>query len=296
MARVTVLLPVHRPPALLPYAIESVLAQTHQDFQLIVVCDGAPAETAACADAYAARDPRIKTFARPKGERHGEAHRHAALMELGTGDHVAHIGDEDLWFPDHLEEIERLLADADFGHVICTFIHADGSVEALASDITAPDVRARFINKRYNCFGPTDCGYRLAAYRSLAEGWAPAPPDVWSDLHMWRKFLQRDDLAFASRAVVTSLHFSASERTAMSLAERAAENESWWRRLQDPDERHSVAERAIRSISQKCVRHDMQYLALEAAYLELVRNNEERARSLAEQEQRAGEPGEGAQR
>ncbi len=57
-----------------------------------------------------------------------------------------------------------------------------------------------------------------------------------------------------------------------------------------------MAERAIRSISQKCVRHDMQYLALEAAYLELVRNNEERARSPAEQEQRTGEPGEGAQR
>jgi glycosyltransferase involved in cell wall biosynthesis len=174
MARVTVLLPVHRPPALLPYAIESVLAQAHEDFELIVVCDGAPVETAACARAYAARDPRVKTFARPKGERHGEAHRHAALMELATGDHVAHICDDDLWFPNHLEEIERLLAEADFGHVICTFIHADGSVEALASDITAPDVRARFLNKRYNCFGPTDCGYRLAAYRSLAEGWAPA--------------------------------------------------------------------------------------------------------------------------
>src|SRR4051794_1262915 len=201
MARVTVLLAVHRPPALLPYAIESVLAQTHQDFELIVVCDGAPAETAACADAYAARDPRVKTFARPKGERHGEAHRHAALMELATGDHVAHIGDDDLWFPNHLEEIERMLAHADFGHVICTFIHVNGSVEAIASDITAPDVRARFLTKHYNCFGPTNCGYRLAAYRSLAEGWAPAPPDVWSDLHMWRKFLQRDDLTFASRAV-----------------------------------------------------------------------------------------------
>jgi hypothetical protein len=110
---------------------------------------------------------------------------------------------------------------------------------------------------------------------------------------MWRKFLQREDLTFASRGVVTSLHFSAPERTAMSLAERATENEIWWRRIQDLDERRSLAERAIRSISQECVRHDMQYLALEAAYLELVRKNEERARALAEEEQQAGEPREG---
>ncbi len=38
----TVLLPVIRPPALLPYAIESVLAQSERDFVLCVIGDGPP--------------------------------------------------------------------------------------------------------------------------------------------------------------------------------------------------------------------------------------------------------------
>ena len=39
----------------------------------------------------------------PKGDRHGEAHRHAALAEA-RGELVAHICDDDLWFPEHLAE------------------------------------------------------------------------------------------------------------------------------------------------------------------------------------------------
>ena len=77
----TILLPVHRPPAMLPFAINSVLAQERRDFELFVICDGAPPETAACAQEFAAKDPRVRVFAHPKGERNGELYRDQALRE-----------------------------------------------------------------------------------------------------------------------------------------------------------------------------------------------------------------------
>lgn len=256
MPRLTVLLPVHRPPALLPHAIESVLAQSVADFELMVICDGAPEETVACARSYGTRDQRVKTFVFPKGKRHGEAHRHTALTQA-SGRFVAHICDDDLWFSNHLEEIERLLADADFGHVINVAVNPDGGLSASACDLTNPNLRKRFTNAAYNKFGPTFCAYRLDAYRRLPEGWTPAPSEVWTDLHMWRKFLRRDDMKFASRGVVTALQFPALRRRTMSLEDRAAENERWHRRIQDAGERTCIVEQAIQSLNAQLTQHDL---------------------------------------
>src|SRR5258706_16399884 len=87
------LLRVHRPPALLPYAIASVLAQEREDFELLVVCDGAPPATVEYAREAAARDRRIRVNAHPKGERNGEAWRHQAL-EQARGTYVCQIADD----------------------------------------------------------------------------------------------------------------------------------------------------------------------------------------------------------
>ncbi len=46
-------------------AIESVLNQTHGDLELLVVDDGATDGTAAIAEAYAARDPRVRVLTQP---------------------------------------------------------------------------------------------------------------------------------------------------------------------------------------------------------------------------------------
>ena len=62
----SVLLPITRPPVLLPFAIESVLEQSIADFELLVICDGAPPETVACGGAYAKSDAREGALL-PKG-------------------------------------------------------------------------------------------------------------------------------------------------------------------------------------------------------------------------------------
>ena len=149
-----------------------MLAQTVKEFELFVVCDGAPVETIDCAREHARRDPRIKVFVFPKGERFGEGHLHNALM-AASGRYVAHIEDDDLWFPNHLEELEKLLQTADFGHLMHVWAKPDESIEMLPSDLAIPEFRQRMLDEKFNRFGFSVCGYRLDAYRRLPDGWAP---------------------------------------------------------------------------------------------------------------------------
>jgi hypothetical protein len=53
------------------------------------------------------------------------------LALLGpSGCYIAHIADDDLWFPNHLEELEKLLSKVDFGHLIHGYADA-GSASML---------------------------------------------------------------------------------------------------------------------------------------------------------------------
>jgi glycosyltransferase involved in cell wall biosynthesis len=246
-ARFTVLLPVNRPPDLLPFAIDSVLAQQGAEFELFIICDGAPPATIECAKAFAARDPRVRVFAFEKGERHGEAHRHTAMAEA-RGPFVAQIGDDDLWFPDYLATLGRLLDRVDFGNLLQADVSMNGAIHVHTGDLGDPAFRRKMLNEAFNFFGPTAAGYRLSAYRRLPVGWSPAPPDLWTDLYMWRKFLVRDDLTFGTTFAVRLVKLAAQDRAAMSLPERAAELSAMAKLLAAPQEREAFSERVFKTM------------------------------------------------
>jgi glycosyltransferase involved in cell wall biosynthesis len=243
----TILLPVHRPPALLPFAIESILTQERGDFELFIICDGAPEATVDCARAAARRDSRIRVFAHPKGERHGEAYRHQAL-EGAEGILVCGSADDDLWFPNHLTETEKLLREFEFGNLLQIDVKGDGSIVGVAGDLAAPDTRARMRTEAYNFFGPTVAGYRMSTYRRLPVGWAPAPAEVWTDLHMWRNFLALPDLACGTRVAVTHLRFLTPPRKDWPLEKRRDEMMGWADRIKDPRVRDQVAQQVLRRL------------------------------------------------
>ena len=243
----TVLLPITRPPLLLPFAIESVLEQSITDFELLVICDGAPPETVSCAKTYAARDARVKVFPFPKGARHGEAYRDRVLAEA-SGRNIAQICDDDLWFPNHLEELKTLLSTADFGNLLHVYVRPDSVIKILPGDLSRSEMRRRMIEERYNFFGLSFAGYRMAAYQQLPERWAPAPPDIWTDLFMWRKFLSLDGAKFATRAAVTALHFATPEREGATLEERQNESREFLARIRNPAARNDMVESAWHSL------------------------------------------------
>lgn len=64
---ITIVVPAYNIEKALPRCLESVLAQTYENLEVIVVNDGSSDGTAAIIDAYAARDSRIKAIHKENG-------------------------------------------------------------------------------------------------------------------------------------------------------------------------------------------------------------------------------------
>ncbi len=243
----TILLPIHRPPIFLPLAVDTVLAQTVSDFELFIICDGAPYETTDYARHLEQQDSRIKAFVNSKGERHGEAWRHAALQQA-RGKYVAHINDDDLWFPNHLAEMEALLHEVDFGNLLHVIVNRSGQPRCIFGDLRDGELRHLMLTSGYNTFGPTVAGYRMAAYRRFPVAWSPAPPDVCSDLYMWRKFLSTPGCICSTRFAITSLHFPDEDWLCTPREEKRAETSRWRDRVADTAARDALIQAIFRQL------------------------------------------------
>ena len=235
----TVLVPTHANGAVIRNALDSVLEQTLAEFELFIVGDGAPPETLAILDEYAAGDRRVRAFKYDKGERHGEALRHLALLEADS-DAVCYLSDDDFWFPDHLEMMAGLLTDFEFAHTRQISVLPWHAVHGYAHDIGEAAVRERMAAERFNFFGLSVVGHRLDAYRRLPVGWSPAPEDIWTDLHMWRKFVAAEAMRFASSTQITGLHFPRARRRDQPAAAAFYEVAYWRQAFADPGMREAL--------------------------------------------------------
>lgn len=238
--RATLLVPTHDHGPTLAPVLRSALSQTVREIEVFVVGDGAPESTGRLVQDAARADARVRYFDNPKGSRHGEIHRHAALAEA-RGDIVCYLADDDLYLPEHVATMLRLLETADFASALPVRVHADGSIGSWVVDLARP-FYPRLLLSGINRV-PLSCGaHTLAFYRRLPAGWRAAPPERPADLHMWQQILSQPGCRAVSGFHPTVLHFPASSRTHLSLAERVAELESWERRLAVPDGHERLAQ------------------------------------------------------
>lgn len=98
MAKVSVIIPTHNRPALLGGAIRSVLNQTFQDFELLVVDDASDDNPEHVVRSFA--DPRIR-FVRHTVAQGGGAARNTGIRDT-SGMYVAFLDDDDVWYPQKL--------------------------------------------------------------------------------------------------------------------------------------------------------------------------------------------------
>jgi glycosyltransferase involved in cell wall biosynthesis len=99
MPFVSIVIPTRGRPALLARAVQTVLGQTVRDIEVIVVVDGADAETELLLNAVA--DPRLRVQVHTTSLGSGAARNVGAGMARGTW--IAFLDDDDEWLPTKLE-------------------------------------------------------------------------------------------------------------------------------------------------------------------------------------------------
>lgn len=152
--RVSVVLPVYQQAALLRAAIESVLAQSHRDLELIVVDDGSGPDVAAVLDAFAG-EPRLR---RLRQDNRGLPAALDAGFAVASGEYWTWTSADNLLLPPCLERLVAFLQQ----HRDVAMVFADYElIDALGAPIAGGMVR---INQRH---GPGSAA--VAADRDLRQ-------------------------------------------------------------------------------------------------------------------------------
>ena len=111
---ISVITPVYNSQDVLPYAIESVLRQTHEHLELIIVDDASTDGSAWIAEHYARKDSRITVLHNPRNSRNGpiEWEPRNDGLRVATGTFIAYLDADNEWRPTFLAVLATvLLAD-----------------------------------------------------------------------------------------------------------------------------------------------------------------------------------------
>jgi len=105
--KISVIVPAYNTAGLIAAALDSVLQQTFQDFEVIVVNDGSP-DTPELEKVLAPYQERIIYIRQPNKRAAGA--RNTAIRQA-QGEFLAFLDSDDLWLPDHLSSQMQLFAE-----------------------------------------------------------------------------------------------------------------------------------------------------------------------------------------
>lgn len=132
--RVSIIVPVYNVEPYLRKCVDSIINQTYQNLEIILVDDGSPDNCPHICDEYKEKDKRVVVIHKPNG---GLSDARNAGLDAATGEYVTFIDSDDWYAPDALE---TLVALSESGHydVVCmrsAFVSTDlKDVEQVPND------------------------------------------------------------------------------------------------------------------------------------------------------------------
>lgn len=114
--KISVIVPVYKAEKYLHRCVDSLLAQTFKNFEILLIDDGSPDKSGEICDEYAVKDPRVRVFHKENG---GVSSARQCGIDNALGDYTIHADPDDWVEPTMLEElyIKAMKEEADM--VIC---------------------------------------------------------------------------------------------------------------------------------------------------------------------------------
>lgn len=143
---ISVIIPVYMTETYLKPCIESVLSQTYQNIEIILIDDGSLDECPLICDAYAERDIRIHVIHKENG---GLSSARNAGLDIAQGEYIAFLDSDDLWHPLFLQRMYMSIEDNNADVAVCQFSLFDWEI----SEATEKNVPPRLLDQlqAYEC-------------------------------------------------------------------------------------------------------------------------------------------------
>ena len=118
MPLVSVIVPVYKAEKWLHRCVDSILAQTMEDFELLLIDDGSPDRSGEICDEYAAKDSRVRVFHKENG---GVSSARQVGIDNALGEYTIHADPDDWVESTMLEELYAKAKVDDADMVICDY-------------------------------------------------------------------------------------------------------------------------------------------------------------------------------
>lgn len=114
--KISVIVPIYNISCYLPPCIESILSQTFQDLEILLVDDGSTDGCSEICEEYKQQDSRIKVIHKANG---GLVSARKAGIRGASGDYIAFVDGDDWIEPDMYQRMYRTITEQDVDIVMC---------------------------------------------------------------------------------------------------------------------------------------------------------------------------------
>lgn len=169
---VTVIIPVYNVASSIHRCLNSILAQTYQNLEIILIDDGSTDASGAICDEFARNDRRIKVIHQ---DNRGLSGARNVALNIATGDFVAFVDSDDSVAPDLIQRLIELRNQFSTKIAICSFQEIVESAKPRPESPPQPDKSVQISNAQARSASTTatlidmlcDRGFTVSAWGKL---------------------------------------------------------------------------------------------------------------------------------
>lgn len=182
---VSIIMPAYNCESYIGTTLDSVINQTYQNWEVIVIDDCSTDNTAKIVEEYMKKDNRIRYHKLEKNS--GAAVARNKAVDLATGKYIAFLDSDDVWFPEKLTKQIGYMKENDYGFTCTSYTKIGEQGEDLNRTIVAKP------KSDYNSILKTCPGNSTVIYNAQKLGKFKIP-DIKkrNDYVMWLQVIKKE--------------------------------------------------------------------------------------------------------
>ena len=225
---VSVIIPVYNRGRLLRRAIVSVLSQTFQAFELIIVDDASPEDLRSVVGEF--KDARIR-YIRHEHNLGGAAARNTGISH-SKAEFIAFLDSDDEWLPDKtVRQLETLRKDSSAAACFCLWNNFNDDTLKLGRDVGPKELHnllPRLLAR--NCLGPTSgVMIRRSCFNVISDFDVGIKQS--QDWDLWLRIVSRFPIV-ACNEVLLRYHVHSQGRISKNIANTAESHYKMWKKFE----------------------------------------------------------------